>query len=189
MKQQQGFTLIETLIAIFILTLTVGGLLELAAGGYFSVRYARNQIVADNLIQESLEYIRNDRDGAAQSGSGYWQAWEAKYGACTKNTGCIVDPYTTVPVQHIEDCSAYPNQICPTVTFYPSVGFYGYNTHTYPDIGQSAQTPYPTTYIRTVTMQQGTDPNQLTVTVTVAWMNGSAPISSSQSFLLTNWNP
>lgn len=62
MKKQQGFTLIETLIAVFILTLTIGGLLTLAANGYFSVRYARNQIVANNLLQESLEYIRNSRD-------------------------------------------------------------------------------------------------------------------------------
>lgn len=183
---QQGFTLIETLIAIFILTLTVGGLLTLAAGGYFSVRYARNQIVADNLIQEAIEYIRNDRDGFAQSGQGYWSNWELRYTSCMAgggSQGCIIDPYANGNGQNVQ---RYTGQ---ALSFYPSVGFYGYNTHSYLNIGQTSQTPYNTTYHRSVIFTPGAQADQVTVTVTVSWMNGSSSMSSSQSVLVTNWNP
>ncbi|HTH93308.1 MAG TPA: hypothetical protein VL576_02410 [Candidatus Paceibacterota bacterium] len=180
-----GFTLIETLIAIFILTLTVGGLLTLAAGGYFSVRYARNQIVADNLIQESLEYIRNTRDGAAQAGSGFWQTWQNQYTSCQTSSGCIIDPYTTTANAHVQAC---PSSGCPAITFWPSVGFYGYKTHSYANIGQGGSSPYDTSYIRTVTMKAGSNPDEVVVTASMTWFNGSSQKSASQSILLANWN-
>jgi prepilin-type N-terminal cleavage/methylation domain-containing protein len=185
-QPQQGFTLIETLIAIFLLTMAVGGLLTLAANGYFSVRYARNDITGNNLLQESLEYIRNSRDTAFQQNIP-WQTWLNNYSQnkCTTSTGCIVDPYTNNSSQTVQAC---PDSGCPPITFYPVPGFYGYVTDSYPDIGQSGTTPYVTTYVRTVTMQQATDPNQLTVTVSVTWSNGNSKKTVSQSILLTNWS-
>jgi prepilin-type N-terminal cleavage/methylation domain-containing protein len=184
-NRQKGFTLIETLIAIFLLTLTVGGLLELAAGGYYSVRYARNQLVADTMLQESLEYMHNSRDTNLQQG-GTWQAWTQGFTACNSSTGCIVDPYTTGPkVTACRDLTSTGE--CPAISFYPNAGFYGYVGANYPAMnGQSFDTPTATSYVRTITMQPyGAD--QLQVTSTVQWMNGSVRKSASQSILLTNW--
>ncbi|MDB5188745.1 MAG: seg [Candidatus Nomurabacteria bacterium] len=180
---QKGFTLIETIIAIFLLTMTVGGLLTLTANGYFSVRYARNQITADNLVQESLEYVRNTRDTAFQQGSD-WATWLSGFSSngCLTATGCIVDPYTTG--SRIRACSI----ACEAITFYPSMGFYGYADSTYPDYGQNTAPPALSTYVRTITMKQGTDPNQLTVTATLSWLNGTTPKTTTQSILLTNWH-
>ncbi len=189
-KQQGGFTLIETMIAVFILTLTVGGLLTIAANGYFSVRYSRNQIVANNLIQESLEYVRNNRDSAFQQGIS-WQTWTAVFANNGFTThGCIIDPYTTSAP--IRACAA---KACEAITFYPSTGLYGYQSSSYPTVAQSGAAPYLTTYVRTISMEQGSpnnsinkDPNQLVVTVTISWYNGNTQKTVTQSILLTNWS-
>jgi type II secretory pathway pseudopilin PulG len=182
MNKQSGFTLIETLIAIFILTLTIGGLLTLAANGYFSVRYARNQIVANDLLQESLEYVRNNRDTSAQQNQ-TWDQWTTVFNTngCFTSTGCIVDPYALNNPIRAFDNSA--------IAFYPDTGFYGYANSTYASslIGPGTTAPYLTTYIRTITMQQSADPNQLIVTSTVQWYDGNAKQQTSQSILITNW--
>ncbi len=192
MKKQAGFTLIETLIAIFLLTLTVGGLLTMAAGGYFAVRYARNQIVADNLIQESLEYVRNSRDTALQSGTD-WPTWLAGYTGSSHGclTGCIVDPYATANNVRLPDSNGG------LIEFFPSIGsqkisFYGYQTSSY-NLGAPNTPPYLTTYKRIITFSPvttqsgGTAPDQAVVTVKITWSNGNSSKSSSQSILLTNW--
>jgi type II secretory pathway pseudopilin PulG len=181
----KGFTLIETLIAIFILTLTVGGLLTLAANGYFSVRYARNQIVANDLVQESLEFIRNSRDTSAQQNE-TWAQWVSQFSKndCFTANGCIVDPYASSPLQVVRPADGS------MIAFYPDTGFYGYATSAYPASlnSQGATAPYLTTYVRTITMQQAADPNQLTITATVQWLNGVSKEQTAQSILITNWH-
>jgi type II secretory pathway pseudopilin PulG len=194
-QSQKGFTLVETLVAILILTMTVGALLSLAAGGFFSVRYARNQIVGDNLLQESLEYIRNSRDTAVAQGV-LWNDWLATlnvdengqvqgYGSntgCFGSNGCIIDPYTLDA--KIRACSKY----CDTILSYPTVGFYGYES-TYPDpIG--GQEFVATSFVRTITaVESRSDPDQIIVTAKINWLNGTNPKTVSQSMILTNWIP
>ena len=42
----KGFTLVETLLAVLILAGCIAALTELVSSGFFSVRYAKNQIIA-----------------------------------------------------------------------------------------------------------------------------------------------
>ena len=194
MKHQRGFTLIETLIAIFILTLTVGGMLQLAASGFYSVRYARNQLVADSLLQESLEYFHNSRDTSVQNGVD-WQSWVSSFNVdssgnqvqgsagqgCFSSNGCTVDPYATSP--RIKACSSN----CEGIIFYSSNDLYGYRNSTYPSQnGQTLTNATATTYVRTITLQQ-LSPDQVSVTARVQWLNGQAQKSTTQSILLTRW--
>ena len=182
LSSQSGFTLVETLIAIFILSMTIGALLSLAAGGFISVRYARNQIVANYLMQESLEYVRNTRDEAFIN-SVPWSDWIATYTAhdCDKD-GCYVDPYAANQALRIEACSGE----CPAISFYEDEGFYGYQPVTRYSFA-SAGTVYQTTYVRTVTFRQQSA-DEIIVTVTMKWLNGTNQKSVSQSILLTNWS-
>lgn len=76
--KQKGFTLIETLVAILILSITMGSLMSLAAGGFYSVRYARNQIAANALMQETLEFVCNSRDSGKIQGLS-WEQWRQKF--------------------------------------------------------------------------------------------------------------
>ena len=61
-KQQYGFTLIETLVAISVLVVAVTGPLTLASQSLFAAVYAKDQTTAFYLAQEAVEMVRNKRD-------------------------------------------------------------------------------------------------------------------------------
>lgn len=173
----KGFTLIETIVAIFILSMAMGALLTLAANGFYSVRYARNQIVADNLMQESLEFIRNSRDSSFRSGLD-WVSWRARLSGCFSANGCIVDVYTT-GVNFIA-CSSD----CPYMSYYENQGIYAY-TYNYPFSGEA----YETSYVRTIKITESPyDPNQIVVTSTMRWLNGGTTRTTAQAVVMTNWS-
>ncbi len=173
--------------------MSIGGLLSLAAGGFYSVRYARNQIVANNLLQESLEYVRNTRDTSVIGGLSF-QNWQDTLkvdvngnqtggvnSGCFNQYGCIVDPYSISPA--IKQCSG----TCPSILYYPDNEFYGYSA-SYPF--SSVSSPYQTSFNRTIKVSESaTNPDQVIVTGTITWLNGSVTKSLTQSVLLTNWTP
>lgn len=182
-KKQKAFTLIETVIAIFILSLAMGPLLTLAASGYYSVRYARNQIVADNLVQEAVEVIRNTRDTIFFEEStdpaviaGRWAQMRSTFNSCFNTAGCAIDIYTTGPL--VLSCISQ----CPYMTYYENQGIYAY-TLSYPFSGGVT---YPTSYVRTIKMSQ-TQTDHIRGTVTVSWLDGGRTRTATQDFILTNW--
>lgn len=192
-KSQSGFTLIETLIAVLILTISIGGLLSLAAGGFYSVRYARNQIVANNLLQESLEYVRNSRDTAFIQGLS-WTAWQdtlqvdsngnqtgVDSAGCFNTNGCTINPYNTGA--YVKACAS----TCSNILYFPDNAFYGYSD-TYPFTPITAS--YQTSFVRKVRIAvSSTNPDQVIVTGIITWINGSNTKTLSQNMLITNWQP
>lgn len=189
-----GFTLVETLIAILILTLSVGALLSLASGGFYSVKYSRNQIVANNLLQESIEYIRNSRDSAIEQGY-TWDTWQQNIlsvntdgdptgtgmdGCLNNKTGCFIDPYSDD--RKIKECQS---GVCPYVQYYPDNSFYGYLSK-YPFAINTE--PYETSFVRKIVITtSGQTSDQLVVNATITWENGSNIRTLSQKTLITNW--
>lgn len=189
---QSGFTLIETLIAILILSLTIGALLTLTAGGFFSIRYAKNDIVAANLLQESLEYVRNTRDSTSQSSTGAsWDQWITTYqdNGCFSADGCLINPYASDPLDAVYSCSGD----CDHITYFTDVGFYGYVGHgsNYFDT-MAGSNVITTSFVRKVTMRLQTIPTapdpELVVTARMDWLNGTNPKHTQQSIILTKWN-
>ncbi len=61
-KNTKGFTIIETLVAIFIITVAIGATLSAAQMGLQSSFYARDQISAFYLAEEAIEQVRSIRD-------------------------------------------------------------------------------------------------------------------------------
>ncbi len=187
LRTNAGFTIIEALAAILILVLTMGALFTLASGGIFSARYARNQIIANSLLQESLEAVRNSRDTAVLNGITDWTGWKSGFASqgCDTEEGCIVDPYAESSGNLlIAPC----DEQCPNITFYPESNFYGYseNFNLYPTINRTNE--YQTTYSRKIVFREiGSD--QVEVIASIGWENGNLPRTLSQSILLTNWLP
>lgn len=61
-KQQAAFTLIETLVAISLLSIAIVAPMSLVTQSLSSAYYARDQITAFNLAQEGIESVRGIRD-------------------------------------------------------------------------------------------------------------------------------
>jgi len=60
--QSSGFTLVETMIAVTILTFAVAGPLFTASRALVAAEIARDQLTASYLAQEGVEYVRAMRD-------------------------------------------------------------------------------------------------------------------------------
>lgn len=61
-RESAGFTLVETLVAVTIVTLSVVGPLYAADRAIVAAQVARNQLTASYLAQEGIEYVRSMRD-------------------------------------------------------------------------------------------------------------------------------
>ena len=84
---KKGITLIETVVAVTVLTFALGGPFLLAGKSLRSAAYAREEIAAARLGEEGLEAIHNMRDNnSSRSVAG---GWVNNISACT--TGCLFD--------------------------------------------------------------------------------------------------
>lgn len=83
----RGFTLIETLIAVLLLSTAIAGPLTIAAKGLSGALVARDQMIAFYLAQDAVEYVHFVRDSNKLAGS----SWLTALDACTGASGCILD--------------------------------------------------------------------------------------------------
>jgi len=183
----KGFTLVETLAAILVLTIAIAGPLTIAQKGLQISLISKDQNTAFNLAQDAVEYLRFARDtnclAAGVSAGGCPAAqWLVGNGTgltvnltpCISANGtkaCLVDSY----VNTVTACSGNP---CTTPLNYDSTGI---NAFSY-TVGT------PSIFTRTVQIQNDPtctttcNPNEADITVTVSWndpLNHSVSVSES----------
>lgn len=94
-SSQHGFTLIETIVAVMILSIAVTGPLYLASRTLRVSQDARNELIASHLAMEGIEVIHNIRDNnSADDTSMTRDEWMENpplqiVGSCT--SGCTID--------------------------------------------------------------------------------------------------
>lgn len=151
----RGFTLIETLVAVLILTTSVVGPLSIASRGLTSSLVAKDQIVAFYLAQDAVEYVRFMRDSNKLAGN----AWLTGLNNCISADGsvaCYVDSrLSTVNSCGGTTCANFP-------LYYDSAN----NYYTY---SQSATTR--TIFTRTITIKTpiGGSASEAQLDVVVSW--------------------
>lgn len=153
-RAERGFTLIETFVAVSILAFAVVAPLSLASRSLSTARYARDQVIASNLAQDALEFVRARRDlnliTIARIGTGVWNE-----GLPTSVPPGLDKPFVVDSVSGlIQECTSS----CDKMLFDDATGLYTYSTGV------------PSLYTRTVTMRQSTtNPLEATVRVVVSW--------------------
>lgn len=187
-NKNRGFTLVESLVAISIFTMSILSVLNILSNGIADTGYAKKKILAGYLAQEGIEEIRNIRDTfMLYSGSGP-AGWAEFKGyvmpVCTTSSGfdgCYFsdgnisfDPSTPMPVTQDTIVACYPVQKCGSYTF--QNGVYGVGGSG-PDSGLT-----PKITITNITA------DEVKVTSTISWTQpGSGAHSVSFSENLYNW--
>lgn len=120
-KTKKGFTLIEALVAIAILTISIAGPITIASKGISSSVFARDQITAFYLAQEAVEYVRNKRDENSIKGND----WLDGLSECMGSNICTIDINESEPSNIITQC---PGGVCPVLRYDDSTNFYNYST-------------------------------------------------------------
>lgn len=84
---RQGFTLLETMVAVSILVMAVTGPLTLASRSLHVASKSENRITVSALIQEGLELVYARRTSNVLGGQG----WNRGFSGCESPSGCMVD--------------------------------------------------------------------------------------------------
>lgn len=188
-QSNKGFTLLETIVAIFVMTIAFTSLLSLMSNSLFSARYAKNEITAAYLAQEAIDYVRNSRDTVAFQGND-WNTFLVSFGyapgkgnICFDSDGCYFEVSNPNVSSSVQACSSSG---CPMMLYDPNMtkSLYGYTT------GSST---VPSKFKRTILMDAvstapgNSNNDELQITVEVVWENGSIDRSFTLRSSLLKW--
>lgn len=109
---KNGFSLLETLVAISVLTVALLGVYNLVSLGVSKASFAKNQNIAFFLGQEGMEYINNKRMTNAIAGN----PWLTGLNDCINPNVCSIDAVNN----SIPQC---PSGNCPKIKFDSNVGY------------------------------------------------------------------
>jgi len=173
-KNNSGFTLVETLVAISIFTISILALMSVLSKGMADTNYAKQKNTASYLAQEGIEYIRNMRDTSVLSNQDGWTSFINNISLCTIASSCYVD--MDLPNTFI----SCPGNVCPFLEYDSSFSKYGYNLSSNVDSGFTR-----IIYIDNANLQNNN--NEIKIISRVEWTQGSGNRSVEFSENLYNW--
>lgn len=178
------------MLAVFVLALSLTGLISLTSTSFLTAKYANNEIVSNYLVQEAIDYIKNDRDTLVFQSSDPVAGWSNllnKYQNCTSD-GCYFEPFDG-ELATVNKCTGsvtggFGTIKCP-------VFFYNENTtgdksgfYTYKSLNGVTNSRFKR---KVLVSTNPSNPDQLDIRVTVEWLNGNLPKSRSLYYSLLNW--
>ena len=172
----QGFTLIETLVAVLIFATSIVTLIVLTAGGVSNTNHVKNRLTAQYLSEEGIDLVRAIRDSDARYGNS--QGIADLVSNCSLNTGgCIIEPINE-SLDSIESCGG---DACLPLLLNEESGTYTYETIS----GNSVPSPY----IRTIIVNEVEPGNsdELEIESTVSWTSGGRDFFITNHEYLYSW--
>ncbi|MEK7071408.1 MAG: prepilin-type N-terminal cleavage/methylation domain-containing protein [Patescibacteria group bacterium] len=185
-SNRDGFTLVETLVAVSIFTVSILAMIAVLSNGIADTNYAKKKAIAGYLAQEGIEYMRNMRDTyvlytvPAQAG---WTAFNNNLidaSACQSANGCYFGDLSATdfsnPTQPMIGIVITPcGTNCPTMLYDATTGKYNYTTGT------------SSGYIRKIWITPANPINETKVVSKVSWTQGSGTYNIIFSANLFNW--
>lgn len=190
LKVQKGFTLVETLAAVLLLSIALAGPMVIAQKGLQTALTAKDQDTAYNLAQDAVEYIRWARDTnclTAAASTGCPAAnWLAGTGSgVTSLSNCVsANGSTSCTVDNFGGTIAACTGTCSPINYNTNT-----NEYTYAPVGSGVVT---TPFTRTISIAYnpscaGTcNAAEASTTVVVSWSD-PAPHSIQVNEVLYDW--
>lgn len=162
-RKRAGFTIVEALIAIIILTISIAGPITIASKGMASANFAKDQITAFYLAQEAVEYIRNKRDENNIKSVD----WLAGLANCLDGNTCVINAQDNTIVKCI-------NNLCPALKYNDTTGFYSYTSG------------IDSNFTRKVNMTTVNE-KEVAITATLSWRTGFTEKTFTVKEHILNW--
>jgi len=176
MFHRKGFTLIEVILAISVLTIAVGGSFALIQQTLISAVLNQSELVASYLTQEGIEIVRNIRDNNwLEQRTVPGTSWDDGLTVC-QNPNCCEGDYKTDIPPNLSSLVSFSNCDYNNLRYLniDENGFYGYSGTT------------PTKFKRKINVTK-TDANTLEVSVDVQWQERGRAHSIKAQDYLYNW--
>lgn len=188
-KRASGLTIVESLVAISILVVSVLGPLVIVSQAFKISFFARDQMTAYYLAQESLEYVRNirDKNSLTLTEPSDWLTGIVEGGA-DPIVNAIDNPdlvkyelVRTTTGYKLKLCPGTPS-VCPKVRFNSTTGIYGDEAPA--GTGNSIFTR-EVTFIKAP--DDDTSAQEVTVKVVMSWNQVGGIYKFPLHMQLTNW--
>ncbi len=171
-KNERGFTILESVVAIFIISLAISGVFTAVQRSLSQTIVAKDEVTAFYLAQEAIEIIKNKRDSNQlvkifSNSSATWL--DGITSSCPFNNICSVDATNL----SISNCGASWGS-CSNLRQNGSTNLYNYSTG-------------PTTNFKREIQIESVSSNEIMVTVQVTWSKGGISRSFKAKTHLFNW--
>ena len=175
-SHNKGFTLIETLVALSIFSLSIVALIVAAGQGVSNFQTIKARLTASYLAQEGVELVHNIRDTEMETGN--WASFVNPSSSPIANcivpnpnsVGCTIDAIFNPSLINVSQCN--PSS-CPRLKYSEPIGY----NYTSPD----------TTIFERIISVELIGTNEAKVTSTVKYQIGGNTSQITMSEMLTNW--
>lgn len=174
-----GFTLLETLVALILLTAAIAGPFTLATSAIFDAKVSRQKLIALNLAQEGLEIIRSYRDNNVHANLSW--ATDLDAGTWQVDIVCSTPPTPCTAAQAVNFTSCAGVECTDPLHYDTVLGVYSYAS------GVASPFTRTITINRTQVDTRVPQPDQMKVTSLVTWSDSGIKRSIQLEEILYNW--
>lgn len=169
-NKKNGFTLIETMVALTIITFAILGPISLATYSIKMSTLSKNNVIASFLAQDAMEYIKNWRDNNYLNS----ENWLFKLNACN-NSDCYLD--TTIPWDVSGTAIANCAGSCPLLKYDDTLKKYNHSTGV------------DTVFMRKFTLEKDVSDREARISITVSWEDKFGSHSFIWEDHIFDWHP